>query len=82
MTDTATDIEPVALALAQQLNLQGASVPRAGVERYLTRTQPSLDPAQVLDHAVACGWLEISDDGLRVIPGRAYPQVVLGGLPR
>jgi hypothetical protein len=55
---TTTDTEQAALTLAYQLHLQQGSMPRAGVERYLARTSPNLEPSQVLDHAVAQDWLK------------------------
>jgi hypothetical protein len=76
-TDTPPETEQAALALAWHLNLQGQSVPRAGVTKYLTRKHPDLDAGQVLDRAITMNWLELSDDGSRVQPGRAYPQIVV-----
>ena len=73
---TTTDTDQAALNLANQLHLQQDSVPKTGVERYLSRTT-TLEPSKVLDHAVAAGWLKISNDGLRVSPGTTHPPAYL-----
>jgi hypothetical protein len=71
------DIEIRANALAEQLHARGAPASRAGVDRYITRNNPKLDSAAVLDHAVDRGWLVVSKDGLTVRPGATQPPPVV-----
>ena len=66
--------ERVAVRLAREIHYQG-SIPLTGVELHLSRLNRNLKPAQVLDYAVANGWLELSDDGLRVLPGEVFPSL-------
>jgi hypothetical protein len=45
------------------------------VKQYLAGGGRKILPAQVIEQAVENGWLQLSDDGLRVLPGDVYPSL-------
>ena len=49
------------------------NIPR--LEQYLAGMGRRLSSDQVIERAVANGWLTVSDDGLRVSPGDVCPSL-------